>query len=44
MQGFDRALEQSSDSVRAKAKWIGRDKGDVFTWLDKNGFVNSGVV
>lgn len=40
-KGFDRALEQSSDSVRAKAKWIGRDKSDVYTWLEKNGFVKS---
>ncbi|KAL8747884.1 MAG: hypothetical protein Q9190_000270 [Brigantiaea leucoxantha] len=38
-KGFDRALEQSSDSVRAKAKWLARDRGDVQGWLEKEGFV-----
>ncbi|KAL8799175.1 MAG: hypothetical protein Q9200_007604, partial [Gallowayella weberi] len=28
-KGFDRGLEQSYDSVRAKAKWLGRDRGNV---------------
>ncbi|KAL8872194.1 MAG: hypothetical protein Q9174_002137 [Haloplaca sp. 1 TL-2023] len=38
-KGFDRALEQSKDSVRAKAKWLSRDKGDVEGWLQKEGFL-----
>ncbi|KAL8968977.1 MAG: hypothetical protein Q9183_002219 [Haloplaca sp. 2 TL-2023] len=38
-KGFDRALEQSKDSVRAKAKWLSRDKDDVEEWLRKEGFL-----
>lgn len=36
-KGFDRALEQSCDTVRAKAKWLARDKGDVEEWLRREG-------
>ncbi|KAL8750797.1 MAG: hypothetical protein Q9199_006841 [Rusavskia elegans] len=38
-KGFDRALEQSYDAVRAKAKWLARDKGDVEEWVQKEGFL-----
>ncbi|KAI4167566.1 MAG: hypothetical protein LQ343_007105 [Gyalolechia ehrenbergii] len=41
-KGFDRALEQSCDTVRAKAKWLARDKGDVEEWLRKDGFLKDG--
>ncbi|KAI4217715.1 MAG: hypothetical protein LQ351_000311 [Letrouitia transgressa] len=36
-KGYDRALEQSSDSVRAKAKWLARDREDVKRWLKEEG-------
>lgn len=42
-QGFDRALEQSLDSVRAKAKWVARDGDDVHGWLESKGFVDTGA-
>ncbi|KAL8634168.1 hypothetical protein Q9189_000087 [Teloschistes chrysophthalmus] len=38
-KGFDRALEQSADSVRAKSMWLARDRGDVEGWLRKEGFL-----
>ncbi len=38
-QGFDRALEQSSDAIRAKASWLKRDRGDVEGWLADNGYL-----
>ena len=38
-QGFDRALEQSLDSIEAKAKWIERDQTDVSTWLHSHRLV-----
>ena len=38
-KGFDRALEQSSDSIRAKAGWLKRDKADVEEWLKENGYL-----
>ncbi|KAL8942055.1 MAG: hypothetical protein Q9216_001867, partial [Gyalolechia sp. 2 TL-2023] len=41
-KGFDRALEQSCDTVRAKAKWLARDKDDVEGWLRKEGFLMDG--
>ncbi|CAF9915598.1 Aminopeptidase 2 mitochondrial [Imshaugia aleurites] len=37
--GFDRALEQSSDAVRAKASWLQRDREDVESWLSDNGYL-----
>lgn len=39
-QGFDRALEQSYDSIRAKAQWVERDRRDVEAWLKSNGFLD----
>ena len=41
-KGFDRALEQSSDAIRAKANWLKRDRGDVDAWLQDNGYTSSG--
>lgn len=41
-KGFDRALEQSKDSIRAKASWLGRDRADVEGWLKMNGFLEKG--
>ncbi|KAL9026947.1 MAG: hypothetical protein Q9196_004465 [Gyalolechia fulgens] len=41
-KGFDRALEQSCDTVRAKAKWLARDKDDVEQWLRREGFLKEG--
>ncbi|KAI4207325.1 MAG: hypothetical protein LQ348_000599 [Seirophora lacunosa] len=41
-KGFDRALEQSCDAVTAKAKWLGRDRGDVEAWLREEGFMKEG--
>ena len=40
-QGFDRALEQSKDSIRAKASWLGRDRGDVEGWLRGEGYLGN---
>lgn len=39
-QGFERALNQSLDSVTAKAKWTERDRGDVEAWLEKRGLID----
>jgi len=41
-KGFDRALEQSSDSVRAKAGWLKRDRSDVEQWLQANEYLGKG--
>lgn len=38
-QGFDRALDQSKDSIRAKASWLDRDREDVESWLKSNGYL-----
>lgn len=38
-KGFDRSLEQSSDSIRAKAGWLRRDREDVERWLRENGYL-----
>ncbi|MCJ1306481.1 Aminopeptidase 2 mitochondrial [Agyrium rufum] len=37
-KGFERALEQSLDSIRAKVGWLKRDGEDVKAWLEKEGF------
>ncbi|OJJ44518.1 hypothetical protein ASPZODRAFT_70994 [Penicilliopsis zonata CBS 506.65] len=37
-KGFDRAVEQSLDTIRAKISWIERDGGDVENWLKTNSF------
>ncbi|KAI9714490.1 MAG: Aminopeptidase 2 mitochondrial [Bogoriella megaspora] len=38
-KGFDRALAQSADSVRAKDMWRTRDGEDVVAWLKGNGYL-----
>ncbi|KAE8149266.1 peptidase family M1-domain-containing protein [Aspergillus avenaceus] len=41
-KGFDRAVEQSLDAIRAKVNWVKRDRGDVESWLKSNGYVRDG--
>ncbi|RJE21269.1 Aminopeptidase [Aspergillus sclerotialis] len=41
-KGFDRAVEQSLDAIRAKVSWIQRDRADVETWLKTNSFLRDG--
>ena len=38
-KGFDRALQQSGDSIRANISWVQRDGGDVQGWLEKEGYL-----
>lgn len=33
-KGFDQALAQSLDAIRAKAAWLERDTGDVKQWVE----------
>lgn len=33
-KGFDQSLAQSSDAIRAKAAWLGRDGQDVKQWVE----------
>ena len=39
-KGFERALGQSLDSVRAKSSWLERDGGDVRAYLEKEGYLD----
>ena len=39
-QGYDRALEQSLDAIKAKAGWLHRDGDDVKRWLSDNGYLS----
>ena len=41
-KGFDRSLEQSLDSIRAKSGWLARDSKDVVSWLGQNGYLEKG--
>jgi aminopeptidase 2 len=41
-KGFDRSLQQSLDSIRAKANWLRRDGEDVAGWLKENGYLGQG--
>jgi len=41
-KGFDRSLQQSLDSIRAKANWLRRDGEDVAGWLKANGYLGQG--
>ncbi|PWY93461.1 lysine aminopeptidase apsA [Aspergillus sclerotioniger CBS 115572] len=41
-KGFDRAVEQSLDSIRAKVNWVKRDRADVESWLKANSFSRDG--
>lgn len=36
-KAFDKALQQALDAIRANAKWIERDAGDVEQWLRQRG-------
>ncbi|KAJ5633658.1 hypothetical protein N7528_001500 [Penicillium herquei] len=40
-KGYDRAVEQSLDAIRAKVSWVGRDNKDVESWLDQNKYLQS---
>ncbi|OQD81257.1 hypothetical protein PENANT_c028G06029 [Penicillium antarcticum] len=35
-KGYDRAVEQSLDAIRAKVNWLQRDRDDVKQWLSSN--------
>ncbi|RHZ48272.1 hypothetical protein CDV55_100424 [Aspergillus turcosus] len=41
-KGYDRAVEQSSDAIRAKIQWLKRDRADVESWLKSNGYLRDG--
>ncbi|EAW10369.1 M1 family metallopeptidase [Aspergillus clavatus NRRL 1] len=41
-KGYDRAVEQSLDAIRAKVQWLKRDRGDVADWLKSNGYLRDG--
>ncbi|KKK27016.1 aminopeptidase [Aspergillus rambellii] len=41
-KGFDRAVDQSLDAIRAKISWVNRDRKDVGSWLKSNGYLGSG--
>ncbi|KAL2013371.1 hypothetical protein VTN00DRAFT_896 [Thermoascus crustaceus] len=38
-KGYDRAVQQSLDAIRAKVHWLRRDRGDVENWLKSNGYL-----
>ncbi|CAG7980251.1 unnamed protein product [Penicillium salamii] len=40
-KGFDRAVEQSLDAIRAKVNWLKRDRQDVEDWLSSNRYLQS---
>ncbi|KAJ5287790.1 hypothetical protein N7478_003476 [Penicillium angulare] len=40
-KGYDRAVEQSLDAIRAKVNWVQRDNKDVESWLSKNQYLQS---
>lgn len=39
LQGYDRTLEQSLDTIRAKTNWLLRDNEDVESWLKENQYL-----
>ncbi|EAU34382.1 aminopeptidase 2 [Aspergillus terreus NIH2624] len=41
-KGFDRAVEQSLDAIRAKINWVKRDGADVESWLKANKYLGGG--
>ncbi|KAL2841267.1 peptidase family M1-domain-containing protein [Aspergillus pseudoustus] len=41
-KGFDRAVEQSLDAIRAKVSWVKRDRSDVGSWLKSKGYLQTG--
>ncbi|KAJ9656848.1 Aminopeptidase 2 mitochondrial [Coniosporium apollinis] len=38
-KGFDQSLAQSLEAIKAKAKWIERDREDVRGWLEEHGYL-----
>ncbi|EPS30528.1 hypothetical protein PDE_05480 [Penicillium oxalicum 114-2] len=38
-KGYDRAVSQSLDAIRAKVNWLERDREDVKTWLKNNQYL-----
>ncbi|KAJ5669164.1 hypothetical protein N7462_010234 [Penicillium macrosclerotiorum] len=40
-KGYDRAVEQSLDAIRAKINWLKRDNEDVKSWLQNNQYFQS---
>ncbi|OXV08639.1 hypothetical protein Egran_03598 [Elaphomyces granulatus] len=38
-KGYDRAVEQSLDAIRAKVHWLHRNRDDVESWFRKNGYL-----
>ncbi|RDW81295.1 M1 family metallopeptidase [Aspergillus mulundensis] len=41
-KGYDRAIEQSLDAIRAKVSWVQRDSADVGSWLKTKGYLPGG--
>lgn len=39
-KGFDQSLARALDSIKAKASWVDRDRGDVQGWLKENGYLS----
>ena len=40
--GFNMALSQATDGIKAKESWLQRDSTDVAQWLSSNGFLKVG--
>ncbi|CEJ55612.1 Aminopeptidase 2 [Penicillium brasilianum] len=40
-KGYDRAVSQSLDAIRAKVNWLQRDREDVESWLKNNQYLQS---
>ncbi|KAF4251569.1 hypothetical protein KXW98_001875 [Aspergillus fumigatus] len=40
-KGYDRAISQSLDAIRAKVQWLKRDRADVESWLKSNGYLRN---
>jgi aminopeptidase 2 len=40
--GFDMALNQAIDGIKAKESWLQRDSKDVAQWLSSNGYLKAG--
>lgn len=38
-KGFDKALAQSCDAIRAKASWVKRDSEDIKEWLKEHKYL-----
>ena len=42
IKGYERALNQSLDGIRANISWLERDNDDVESWLVSNGYLKGG--